>query len=213
MTLRKPDVSAELIWSCSLLQTCYRRYVVWYVLTTLCCLVRVTDVSREYTSVLNVEGIWDSETVIPLTVSADTNRNLRLASHSGRFIPFERAHCVHWIRCWVGPIAGLDALEKREIFFGQAGNEPWYLRRPAHIPANILTEIARRLVKYSVYIHNLKAVGETAWAASSNVGSNVHSTHVRAGSNGSGVRRVTSVFRIVSRRASVLRYLGYDGHN
>jgi hypothetical protein len=31
----------------------------------------------------------------------------------GRFTPKERAYGAHWIRGWVGPIAGLDAVEQR----------------------------------------------------------------------------------------------------
>jgi hypothetical protein len=32
-----------------------------------------------------------------------------------RFAPRERDSGTHWIGCWVGPRAGLDAVEKRKI--------------------------------------------------------------------------------------------------
>jgi hypothetical protein len=37
------------------------------------------------------------------------------ASRPGRFTPRERAPGTHWIGCWVGPRAVLDAVVKREI--------------------------------------------------------------------------------------------------
>jgi hypothetical protein len=37
------------------------------------------------------------------------------ASRPGSFIPEERVPSTHWIKGWVGPIAGLDAVEKRTV--------------------------------------------------------------------------------------------------
>jgi hypothetical protein len=37
------------------------------------------------------------------------------ASRPGRFTPKERAPGTHWIRGWVGPRTGLDAVENRTI--------------------------------------------------------------------------------------------------
>jgi hypothetical protein len=37
------------------------------------------------------------------------------ASRTGRFIPRERAPSAHWIRGWLDPRAGLDAVERRKI--------------------------------------------------------------------------------------------------
>jgi hypothetical protein len=33
-----------------------------------------------------------------------------------RFTPGERSASIHWIAGWVGPKAGLDIVEKRQIF-------------------------------------------------------------------------------------------------
>jgi hypothetical protein len=41
-----------------------------------------------------------------------------LASHSGRFIPGERASGTHFIGGWVGPRAGLDIVEKSRTSTG-----------------------------------------------------------------------------------------------
>jgi hypothetical protein len=38
-----------------------------------------------------------------------------LASRPGRFTPREGANSTHWIGGWVGPRAGLDAVEKRNL--------------------------------------------------------------------------------------------------
>jgi hypothetical protein len=38
------------------------------------------------------------------------------ASRPCHFTPVDRALGTHWIRGWVGPTSGLDAMEKRKIF-------------------------------------------------------------------------------------------------
>jgi hypothetical protein len=38
-----------------------------------------------------------------------------LASGTGRFTSRKRAPGTHWIGCWVGPRAGLDAVVKRKF--------------------------------------------------------------------------------------------------
>jgi hypothetical protein len=43
-------------------------------------------------------------------------------SRLGRFTPRERAPSTHWIRGWVGPIVGLDAVEKRKTLPRQKPN-------------------------------------------------------------------------------------------
>jgi hypothetical protein len=39
-----------------------------------------------------------------------------LASRSSRFTTGERAPSAHWLGGWVGPVTGLDAMEKRNMF-------------------------------------------------------------------------------------------------
>jgi hypothetical protein len=58
------------------------------------------------------------------------------ASRPGRFTPGERASSTHWIKGWVGPRAGLDAVEKRTISFPCQKSNPG---RPAAAHRN--TEI------------------------------------------------------------------------
>jgi hypothetical protein len=58
------------------------------------------------------------------------------ASRPGRFIPGERAPSTHWITGWMGPRAGLDAVEKKGISFSCQKSNPG---RPAAVHRN--TEI------------------------------------------------------------------------
>jgi hypothetical protein len=51
------------------------------------------------------------------------------ASHPGRFIPEERAPCVHTIGCFLDPRTGLNDVEERK-FFTLAGLEPLPFGRP-----------------------------------------------------------------------------------
>jgi len=37
------------------------------------------------------------------------------ASRTGRFIPGEKIHGIHWLGGWVGPRTGLDAVAKKNI--------------------------------------------------------------------------------------------------
>jgi hypothetical protein len=49
----------------------------------------------------------------PLTLALDGG--YWLASRPGRFTPWEIAPGTHWIWGWMGPIAGLDAVEYRKM--------------------------------------------------------------------------------------------------
>jgi hypothetical protein len=50
------------------------------------------------------------------------------ASRPGHFTPVERATGIHWIRGWVGPTAGLDAVEKGKNIPALSGIELWSSR-------------------------------------------------------------------------------------
>jgi hypothetical protein len=57
-------------------------------------------------------GDWS---VAPPFLTSALDGSEWLASSTGRFTPRERASGTHWIEGWVGPRAGLDAVEKRKI--------------------------------------------------------------------------------------------------
>jgi hypothetical protein len=50
--------------------------------------------------------------------------------------PEERATCTHWIRDWVGPTSGLDAVTKTKILSG------FELRQFSPHPVAIATELS-----------------------------------------------------------------------
>jgi hypothetical protein len=52
-------------------------------------------------------------------------------SRPGRFTPEERTPGSHWIGGWVGPKAGLGAVEKRKIFHPQGSNDDLPARSPS----------------------------------------------------------------------------------
>jgi hypothetical protein len=49
------------------------------------------------------------------------------ASRPGRFTPKERAAGTHWIGCWLGPRASLDAVVKRKV---PSPRQEWKPRTP-----------------------------------------------------------------------------------
>jgi hypothetical protein len=59
------------------------------------------------------------------------------ASGPGRFAPRRRAPGTHWTRGWMGPGAGVDAVEKRQIYF------PCRESNPTIQPVAIPTELSR----------------------------------------------------------------------
>jgi hypothetical protein len=56
-----------------------------------------------------------SESIAPLFLTSTLDGGEWSASRLGRFTPGEEAPGTHWIGGWVGPRAGLDALDKRKI--------------------------------------------------------------------------------------------------
>jgi hypothetical protein len=66
-------------------------------------------------------------TVLFLTLALDEDE--LSTSRPGRITPEERAACTHWMRGWVIPRAGLDAVEKREVSYPCRESNPG---RPSH---------------------------------------------------------------------------------
>jgi hypothetical protein len=62
-------------------------------------------------------------------------------SRLGRFTPWEIVPGTHWIGGWVGPRAGLDAMEKRKISFPCWESNPG--SHPAYRAVTIPTELSR----------------------------------------------------------------------
>jgi hypothetical protein len=65
-------------------------------------------------------------------------------------LPEEIAPHIHWIRVWVGPGAGLDAMEKRNIL-PLPGIKSWL---SSIYPVAILTELSPLLPNYYMAISN-----------------------------------------------------------
>jgi hypothetical protein len=63
---------------------------------------------------------WGSGCIAPPFLTSGLDGSEWSATSPGRFIPGEIAHGTYWIGGCVGPIAGLDVIEKRQIAF--AGN-------------------------------------------------------------------------------------------
>jgi hypothetical protein len=61
------------------------------------------------------EDIWGSGGIAPPFLTSALDRGEQSASHSGSFIPRERAPGTHWIEGCVGPGASLGIMEKRKI--------------------------------------------------------------------------------------------------
>jgi hypothetical protein len=53
--------------------------------------------------------------IAPFIVTSALDGGEMSASRPGRFTPKERAPGTHWIRCWAGPRAVLDAVVRRKI--------------------------------------------------------------------------------------------------
>jgi hypothetical protein len=60
-----------------------------------------------------MKAYWGSEGMVP-RIDIGTRWEWS-ASSLGRFSPREKAPGMHFIGGWVGPIAGLDAVERRKI--------------------------------------------------------------------------------------------------
>lgn len=61
------------------------------------------------------------------------------ASRPNCFIPWERTHGIHWIRCWIGLGADVDAV-KRKISFPRI--KPQFLGCPASNQVTILPQLS-----------------------------------------------------------------------
>jgi hypothetical protein len=57
------------------------------------------------------EDIWGSGGITPLFLTSVLDGGEWSASHACRFTPGEIAPGTHWVEGWVGPRAGLDAME------------------------------------------------------------------------------------------------------
>jgi hypothetical protein len=61
------------------------------------------------------EDKWGSGGIASPFLTLTLERNEWSVTRPGRFIPGEKSADTHWIRGWMGPRAGLDAVEKRNI--------------------------------------------------------------------------------------------------
>jgi hypothetical protein len=61
-----------------------------------------------------LEDVLGSRDIAPPFVSSALGGDEFSTSRPRRFIPGERAPDAQWIQGWVGPIVGLDAIEKRK---------------------------------------------------------------------------------------------------
>jgi hypothetical protein len=68
------------------------------------------------------------------------------ASRPGRFFPGERGPGIHWRGAWVGPRAGLDAVEKRKISCPCRGSNPG---SPARSPSTYQARYPGSCVHFS----------------------------------------------------------------
>jgi hypothetical protein len=60
------------------------------------------------------EDIWGSRGIAPPFLTSTLDVSEWSCSRPCRFTPRERGPSTHWIGGWVGPRAGLDALEKKK---------------------------------------------------------------------------------------------------
>jgi hypothetical protein len=61
--------------------------------------------------------VWGSGGVAPLFLTSTLDGGERSASRPGLFNPEETASGTHWIGSWVGPRAGMEAVEERKVSF------------------------------------------------------------------------------------------------
>jgi hypothetical protein len=62
------------------------------------------------------KDIWVSLGIVPPFLTSALDGGEWLVLRHGRFVTREIAHATHWLGGWVGPRAGLDAVERRRIF-------------------------------------------------------------------------------------------------
>jgi hypothetical protein len=70
------------------------------------------------------EDVWANGGTAPRIINLDTNGSGYSASCPGRFTPEERGPGTNWIRGWVDPRAGLDAVVKIKKSLPLPGIEP-----------------------------------------------------------------------------------------
>jgi hypothetical protein len=78
----------------------------------------INDLSEEIMTCTvkhHVMNIWGSGGIAPPFLTSALDGGEWSASSHCLFIPEERAPGTHWIGGWVGPRAGLDAVETRKI--------------------------------------------------------------------------------------------------
>jgi hypothetical protein len=80
--------------------------------------------------------MWGSEGIAPPLLASALKGCEWSASGPGCFTPWERAAGTHWFGGWVGPSAGLDAVEYRTL------SCPYRELNPLK-PAAILTELSQ----------------------------------------------------------------------
>jgi hypothetical protein len=76
--------------------------------------------------------MWESEGIAPQVLTLALDGGDSSASQPGRFTSAEKASGTHWIGGWVGPKAGLDAVEQRKIYCPCRESNPG---RPARSPS------------------------------------------------------------------------------
>jgi hypothetical protein len=60
---------------------------------------------------------WGSGDIVPRILNLGTKWNCMVSFMPVRFTTGDRAPVTHWIGGWVGPRAGLDAVDNRKIPF------------------------------------------------------------------------------------------------
>jgi hypothetical protein len=73
--------------------------------------------------------MWENGGIAPPFLTSALGRGEWSASRPGRFTLGEIALGTHWIGGWVGPRAGLDAVEKRKILYYRGSNPARPARR------------------------------------------------------------------------------------